>query len=100
MPRPGAGRISEGKMIRKPAKHLENLLREVIIKYQPNLVGFLDAPQTVAVTAQQLRDLRESIGYELCDTGLNEDDQPNERGFQLEELIDWLGRELIYPPAQ
>lgn len=87
-------------MFRKPPNRIANLLREVITKYRPDLIGVFYSPQTGDLTAQQRMDLREAVGNELCETGLRENDEPNERGLLLEELIDWLGKELLHPGSQ
>jgi hypothetical protein len=61
-------------------------------KRQPRLLPFLSINGNLSLEAQQRFDLQQSLGDELCDTGLRADDEPNERGYALEELIDLVGK--------
>jgi len=36
--------------------------------------------------------VRQALTDELCATGLGDDDSPNQRGMNLESLIDYLAR--------
>ncbi|HEY4310192.1 MAG TPA: hypothetical protein VGN12_12145 [Pirellulales bacterium] len=76
------------------SKQLSTLLEEVISKYHPELLDAVDTSPTIALNWTQRDKLRSSCASELCETGLQDDDEPNERGLQLEELIDWLGRDM------
>jgi hypothetical protein len=82
-------------MFPQPPEPLASLLREVTMKHHPDMVSWLDALAPVTPTDQQLQELRQSVGSELCETGLTDDDEPNQRGLLLEELVDWLGTELV-----
>jgi hypothetical protein len=68
------------------------LLREVILKQQPSLLSLLDVLNVSSLTVEQRESLREAVAAELCVTGLDKNDEPNDRGLQLEALIDYLGR--------
>jgi hypothetical protein len=73
-----------------PAK-LSALLSEVVWKRNPEMIGIVASFQNVGLTDNQREDLRQALTDELMETGLREDDEPNERGLLLEELIDKLG---------
>lgn len=67
------------------------LLSEVLWKREPSLVGVVASLQDIQLTADQREELRQVVTDELMETGLRHDDEPNERGLLLEELIDRLG---------
>ena len=73
-----------------PAK-LSALLSEVVWKRNPDMIGIVASFQNVGLTETQREELRQTLTDELIDTGLRENDEPNERGLLLEELIDKLG---------
>ena len=56
-----------------------------------SLIGAVASLQKIQLTAEQREDLRQAVTDELIETGLRDDDEPNERGLLLEELIDRLG---------
>lgn len=55
------------------------------------MIGVLDSLQDVQLTEYQRDELRQAVTDEFSETGLRKDDEPNERGLLLEELIDRLG---------
>lgn len=71
--------------------NLKKLLGEVILKHKPVLLHLLESIGHKPLTIEQREELREIIATELCESGLDANDQPNERGLLLEELIDCLG---------
>lgn len=71
-----------------PPKHA-NLLREVIAARRPELSASLDASTKLSSEVREA--MRHALAEELAATGLNQDDEPNERGQLIEELIDRLG---------
>lgn len=73
-------------MIRLSPKMTE-LLTEVISKRCPHLLGLLAVPQGTERTNSQLDELREVVADEFSETGLKEDDEPNQRGLLLEDII-------------
>jgi len=68
-----------------------NLLKEVLLRHQPSRMTMLDSIGIVPLTNDQREELREVIADELLETGLDKNDEPNERGLLLEHLIDRLG---------
>ena len=73
-----------------PSRMLE-LLSEIVWKREPSLIGAVASPQNIQLTDEQRQDLRQAVTDELIETGLRDNDEPNERGLLLEELIDRLG---------
>jgi hypothetical protein len=78
-------------MIRIPQR-LQSILREVMTERRPQLLSHFAAGGELSLDAQQRFDVQQSLGDELCETGLKPDDEPNDRGYALEELIDLVGR--------
>jgi hypothetical protein len=70
---------------------LSALLSEVLWKRDPSMIGIVASFQSAVLTNDQREELRQILTDELMDTGLGDDDEPNERGLLLEELIDKLG---------
>lgn len=66
-------------------------LRQVVEKREPELLPLVGLLGFVPLTTEQREQLRDIIGDELCETGLQEDSEPNGRGLQLEDLIDTVG---------
>lgn len=64
------------------------LLREVLEKRAPELLSVLREESRVVIREDQKRDIQELIGDEFAETGLRDDHEPNERGLDLEKLID------------
>ena len=73
-----------------PSK-MSEMLSEIVWKREPSLIGAVASLQKIQLTAEQREDLRQAVTDELIETGLRDDDEPNERGLLLEELIDRLG---------
>ena len=78
-------------MVQIPQR-LQNLLREVLAKHQPEMLPRLSPAGELSIAPEQREPLRDSMASELCETGLRPDDEPNERGYAIEELIDLVGR--------
>ena len=73
-----------------PSK-MSELLSEIVWKRDPSMIGAVASLQDIQLTDDQREDLRQAVTDELIETGLRDDDEPNERGLLLEELIDRLG---------
>lgn len=69
----------------------EDLLRKVLWKHRANLMVLVDALGSIPLSNEQREELREAIADELLETGLDKNDEPNEKGLLLEKLIDRLG---------
>lgn len=68
-----------------------NTLREVISKQRLSLLPIIDSIGFIPLTTEQREELRVVLSDELVQTGLMENDEPNERGLLIENLIDRLG---------
>jgi len=64
------------------------LLREVFEKRAPELLPVLRDGSQVLIREDQKRVIQQLIGDEFVETGLRADDEPNDRGLDLETLID------------
>jgi hypothetical protein len=71
---------------------LTPILREVIAAQCPELDGALAPDGTLSIGYDESSDLQQALANELCDTGLDEHDEPNERGYAIERLIDIVGQ--------
>ncbi len=78
-------------MVRIPQR-LQQLLREVMGKYRPEMLPRFSPTGELSLTAEQREPLRQSLASELCENGLLSNDEPNDRGYALEELIDLVGK--------
>lgn len=79
--------------MRDVPQRLGGILNEIVSKYHSEWFGIFQAGTPPRLTLEQRFALQQACGDELCTTGLGEDDEPNDRGYLLEELIDWLGHE-------
>lgn len=70
---------------------MKKLLHEIILKHNSSLLPLIDILGVKALTMEQREELREIVAAELCETGLNKNDEPTLRGTELEKLIDDLG---------
>jgi len=61
-------------------------------KYRPEMLPQFSPSGELALRQQQREPLRDSLASELCESGLKPDDEPNDRGYALEELIDLVGK--------
>ena len=68
------------------------VLREVIATRCPELSKALSPDGFLSVGYDESSDLQQALADEFCNTGLDEHDEPNERGHAIERLIDIAGR--------
>jgi hypothetical protein len=68
-----------------------SLLREVVRRHGPESLALVETIRSRLLTSEERETLRLLVSEEFVRTGLDEDDEPNERGLLLEDLIDWLG---------
>lgn len=71
---------------------MTELLREVVSKRCPHLVSSLASLEDIEITDSQRDELWDAVAGEFAETGLKGDDEPNERGLMLEDLIGRLRR--------
>lgn len=67
----------------------QGLLHEVLSIRNADLLPLLE--HLNQISDEQRERLREVIADELMETGLDHDDEPNQRGLLLEDIIDTLG---------
>lgn len=73
------------------------LLLHCLKKHAPSLVSEFDLLDRGLVDAEKVNKMREAIGDELVAEGLNADDEPNEVGLKLEDLIGRLADLYLWP---
>jgi hypothetical protein len=71
---------------------LRRLVREIVTARAPDQVGLLDKIGS-GLDDETRESLREILASELVETGLQSDDEPNERGLLIEGAIAWLGHQ-------
>jgi hypothetical protein len=71
---------------------MTELLSEVVSKRCPHLASLLATLEDVELTDSQRDELWDAVADEFAEAGLKEDDEPNERGLILEDLIGRLRR--------
>ena len=71
------------------------LLKDVALKHQPDLLSSVELLEKKQLSAEKCFDLCEMLTAELCECGLDENDEPNERGLLIDEIIGKLSRLAI-----
>ncbi len=77
-------------MIRRLPVPAMQLLRQIVSKHEPDLLRLVGSIGSVPLTTEERESLREIVARELVETGLGPNDEPNDRGLLLEDLIDQL----------
>ena len=80
-------------MIVKLNEKLKKLLIEVVEKHRPDMRRLITS-ETFEVSDSELDELFDIAGNEFMETGLKKNDEPNERGLILEDLIGRLSKKL------
>jgi hypothetical protein len=81
-------------------EELRPLLEEVVRKCNRELAAFVLSGEFRRLNAKDYGDIQLSLGKELCETGLGEDDEPNKRGLEIEGLIDWVGARIRWAESK
>jgi hypothetical protein len=68
----------------------KTMLINSLQKHKPSLLGEVELLDSGLLSNETIDDMRDAIGSELMDKGFREDDEPNEYGNKLENLIDTL----------
>jgi hypothetical protein len=63
------------------------LLMEVLLRQAPDLAAFVQRTGTMQLSRENILRVLDVLGWELCETGFDDQDEPNRRGQILEELI-------------
>ncbi len=72
---------------------MRELLTEVIKKHRPDMLNLVTSSQDIELTDTELDEIFDIVGNEFCETGLKINDEPNERGLLLEDLIGRLRKD-------
>jgi hypothetical protein len=75
-------------------EELRPLLEEVVRKRNRELAALVLTGELGRLSARDYGEIRLSLGKELCETGLDQDEEPNKRGHEIEDLIDWVGARI------
>ncbi len=75
-------------------EQLRPLLEEVVRKRNRELAGTVLAGEFGRLNTKDYEEIRLSLGKELAESGFGDDDEPNERGHEIESLIDWVGARI------
>ena len=67
------------------------ILRAVVTQRAPQHLVLVDALMDRPLTPEERELLREVVADEFIESGLGPDDEPNDRGLLLDDLIAWLG---------
>jgi hypothetical protein len=71
---------------------LEELLAEVLEKYLPGARGSISELTRGVIDRAGRERIAHAIARELIDTGLGPNDEPTDRGVELERLLDEINR--------
>lgn len=63
------------------------LLERVLRSREPSLVPLLDRLGRLSLTEEEREDLRSVLADELCERGLDEEDEPTSYGRALDDVI-------------
>lgn len=69
-----------------------SLLRRVMLKHAPEMVPQSIEKNPAEMSEEERSQLIEILSLEFSETGLDSNDEPNERGLALEELLDRINR--------
>ena len=69
-----------------------SLLREIAAKYGVQLSMDENGREQFELSDSIRRELIDAISTEFVETGLTDNNEPNQRGIRLEELLDALNR--------
>jgi len=72
------------------------ILRECLRRQRAELLPLIEDSTISEFTPEFYNMIREIVGDEFIERGLNVDDEPNEYGVRLESLIDEIGRLFLY----
>jgi len=73
-------------------RYMGNLLREIAGKYGVQLSTDDNGREQFDLSDSIRRELIDAISTEFVETGLSDNNEPNQRGVRLEELLDALNK--------
>jgi hypothetical protein len=66
------------------------LLRRIIQRRRPLLLSIVDSLGEIPLTEEACEEIGDALVEELCEAGLRDDDEPNEYGRRVDDLIGLL----------
>ena len=72
-------------------------LLHCLTKHNPKLVEKLGELNLGLLDPETINEMRDAVGIELVGKGFKPDDEPNQYGLELENLIDRLGNLYLWP---
>lgn len=67
-------------------------LREIVAARKPSMLPLVDRLGVVPLRIEEREELRDILADELCETGLDLNDEPNARGVLIDRIIGRLMR--------
>ena len=83
--------------IKKLNDEEKDLLVHCLKKYAPNMIAKIGELDSRVLSPDDINEMRSAVGGELADKGFRSDSEPNEYGFQLEDLISRLANLYLWP---
>lgn len=80
------GSVSRDRLRRLNAHQLA-LLRQIVVRRRPALASLVDHLGERPLSQDEREEIREVLLEELLETGLLDDDEPNARGIEIDDLI-------------
>ena len=74
----------------KNTPEMDFLLQEIIRKKNPMYLEIIETPE--ALTSEQINIICSELAEELCESGLEKNDEPNERGKIIYDLISYINQ--------
>lgn len=68
------------------------LLRQVVTARRPEVTPWVNRLENKPLSEEEREELQQALLEELLETGLSDDDEPNARGRELDELIGKLAQ--------
>lgn len=71
------------------------MLKQCLESHRPDLLWILSNPKKTCLDEELGNECRVAVLDEFLEKGLNDDDQPNKLGLELETLIDQIGNNFM-----
>ena len=75
--------------------HQRQLLLEIVSQRYPELTDHIVSNDLRDLSSADLEVIRDELGLEFAASGLREDWEPNPRGLEIEDLIDFVNNILF-----
>lgn len=81
--------------MRRFSREQKQLLYDIAQKHKPSLLDKILLPIST-LTDSEIDDIILLLSDELCQTGLMPNDEPNNRGLEIESIIDIINNDYRY----